>query len=181
MRVLLALILVGLLAGIYWQHRKIAQQEHQITALISSLAASTPPGANLELQERCAKQARAVFVDDGWAKKPYATFSDHFNTRMNRCFVRYEDDAMSNGKPSRQILIFDAFEQKVYGSYLWLNTGQKKYWEVKPFECKITGEGDQETCDSEDAFNELTKQYMADVAVIPPGFEIDSTPKQPKQ
>jgi hypothetical protein len=46
---------------------------------------------------------------------------------LNRCFVQYEDSAISNGHPERQIILFDAFEQKVYGNYLWINNSGKKF------------------------------------------------------
>lgn len=118
-------------------------------------------GANLEFQKKCADQAAAVFKELGWNKKPWAVYSNHYQPTMNKCFVRIENTAIENHAPSTSINVSDAFEGKVYADYFWLNSEGKKYWEVKPFMCKVTLlSGEEKVCQSKEEFDELVKVYM---------------------
>jgi hypothetical protein len=57
--------------------------------------------------------------------------------------------------------VFDAFEGKEYATYIWHIEKNKKYWEVPPFECKVTSiSGGETECHSQAEFDELVKQYM---------------------
>jgi hypothetical protein len=55
----------------------------------------------------------------------------------------------------------DAFEGKVYGSYVWVNTQHKKFWEVDPMECYVVSPtGERKECKSSDEYDSLSSAYL---------------------
>jgi uncharacterized membrane protein (Fun14 family) len=61
----IAVAVLGLYA--YSQHGALRQQQRQLQELTAKLDAA-PKTASLELQEKCAKQAREEFLGLGWGK-----------------------------------------------------------------------------------------------------------------
>ena len=118
---------------------------------------------NFDFQERCAKQAREQFKQLGWDKEPMAGFTNHYNEKMNKCFVLIENtDAKSSpGTIWTNVVLMDAFEGKELGLYSWHTEKDKKYWEVPPFQCEVTlPSGEKKICNSREEFDELIKVYM---------------------
>jgi len=130
---------------------------------IKSLEAR-PKTNTIELQEKCAKQAELVFKQSGWeAKDVIAEFSNHYNSKLNRCFMRVEktDPTIVTKTIFTTKFVFDAFERKSYAEYTWKTEPGKKYWEVAPTECAVTlADGTRKMCRSSDEFDELVKPYM---------------------
>ncbi len=156
---LLLLLCVGLGVLAYRQGAALRQQRQQVQQLNEKLSKT----AELELQEKCAKQAREEFKLYGWDKHEMAVVSNHYNTRLNRCFMQIQDtDAKTvRGTIVTSRTVSDAFEGKIYASYIWSTQKNKKYWEVPPLECKVTLlSGEEKLCHSSDEFDELLKQYM---------------------
>jgi hypothetical protein len=116
-----------------------------------------------DLQERCAKQAREQFKQLGWDKQEVAGFTNHYNEKMNKCFmlIQSTDAKSSPGTIWTNSVLLDAFEGKELGTYSWHTVKDKKYWEVPPFQCEVTlPSGEIKPCNSEVEFNELIKIYM---------------------
>lgn len=153
MKLIIALIaVVGLF--VWWedatQRRRAAMQAQRNCTLF-------------DMRERCAKQARQKFVEDGWEKPPYGAvenyvfYGNHYSETQNRCFMQLEN----NSFPMTTVVISDAFEGKVYGTYQWRADAVKKYWEVPPITCKVTSvAGVERACSSRDEFDQLAKTYM---------------------
>jgi len=140
-------------------------QQKEIQELSVRLQANTMPAVSLELQEKCAKQAREEFKHEGLEGKQMADFSNHYNPKLGKCFVQIGyTDVKKPGGIFVSTTVVDAFEGKVYATYFWHNPGNKKYWEVSPLKCSVTLlSGEEKTCQSEDGpegFNALVKQYM---------------------
>lgn len=118
---------------------------------------------DLELQEQCAKQAREEFKQAGW-DKDWAGFTNHYNEKLNRCFMLVEiTDASKStlGMIWRYKTLTDAFEGKTIGLFVWHTEKGKKYWEVPPFQCELTPPaGERVFCKSEEEFDEFVKTYM---------------------
>ena len=118
---------------------------------------------DVELQEKCAKQARLQLIDGGW-KEPEASETNHFNEKLSKCFILIWSE-MAN-KPSDGSFwinegLYDAFEQKEYGEYIWKSAKTKSYRDVPPLQCDVTlPSGEKRLCHSLDEFQELTKVYM---------------------
>lgn len=125
------------------------------------------PVASLELQEKCAAQARKEYNASGWndnKEHPMAGFTNHYNMTLGKCFMVVEDT--SEAKPRdgtffKNKYVTDAFEGKSYAEYAWKSDKVKKYWEVKPFVCKVTlPSAEDKNCESSDEWEELVKAYM---------------------
>jgi hypothetical protein len=122
---------------------------------------------NLDLQEKCAKQAQAQFKLDGWDKKSGgAFFSNHYNEKLNKCFMMIEnageESSLHDGTFIDTKILLDAFEGKPYAEYIWHSDKGKKYWEVPPQLCHVwLLNGEKKTCNSSDEFDELVGDYMS--------------------
>jgi seryl-tRNA synthetase len=159
---LLLMVCVGLGLLAYWQATALREQRQQVQQLNAKLE-SVSKTATLDLQEKCAKQAREEFHSLGWDKHELADVSNHYNAKLNKCFMQIQDtDAKSvRGTIVTSTTVADAFEGKVYATYIWSTQKNKKYWEVPPLECKVTLlSGEEKICHSSDEFDELVKQYM---------------------
>jgi hypothetical protein len=141
---------------------RIAQLEKQNKELAAKLDAVSKR-TTLELQERCAKQARAEFKGDGNDKTPMTGFVNHYNAKLDKCFMEVTNSS-SSGKsyvPTIYRSVSEAFEGKVYAEYFWRNDEGKKYWEVPPIMCKVTLlDGEERFCKTTEEYEELIKVYM---------------------
>jgi hypothetical protein len=140
---------------------KITQLERENQDLRAKLDSVTR-AKSLALQEKCAKQARDEFKSQGWAKEQLAGYTNHYVAQLNKCFIIIQstDTKTAPGQIITTMSVFDAFEGKQYADYFWETKKGKKYWEVKPFLCKVTlPSGEEKVCTSEQEFTELIRPY----------------------
>lgn len=142
------------------------RQQREIESLKATLATVQQPiVVSLAVQERCAKQARAEFVAEGENKRQLAEYTHHYSAKQNKCFVAIRDTD-TKGTPGTIYVneqIIDAFEGKVYATYLWRTDKAEKFWEVPPAECKVAMiSGAEKQCQSRVEFDMLVRQYMDD-------------------
>ena len=119
--------------------------------------------ANLDLQGKCAKQAGEAFKVQGYEKEQYANYTNHYNAKLNKCFIKIEsmDTKTAKGTFFTNKVVMDAFEGKGYAEYMWMSDKVKKYWDVPPKLCKVTvPSGEEKVCKSSEEFDELLKPYM---------------------
>jgi hypothetical protein len=162
--VLLFLVMaVGVLSFVVWSHEiALKQQQWQLKDVTAKLEAKSK-AANLELQEKCAKQASELFSSEGWAKEQMAGFENHYNEKLNRCFIMVEntDAKTTPGRISNSKFLSDAFERKILANYFWMSDTTKKYREVPPFQCDVTlPSGEKKICHSSDEFDQLVREYL---------------------
>lgn len=136
-----------------------------VPALIAILvgAPALAQQASLDLQERCAKRAESEFHKMSFQKSPEApTFISHYNVKLNRCLIEtFEYDVPWGVEFSNDKFVTDAYEGKLFASYVWRTRTGKKYWEVPPTTCDVTLPSGEETfCKSEEEFDNLVKAYM---------------------
>lgn len=80
-----------------------------------------------ELQERCGKRAEQIFEKDfpADARKGSEGFENHYNVRLNRCFMLEENTIISTdqGKTysTKLLTLIDINDNKIYGSFSPLN------------------------------------------------------------
>jgi hypothetical protein len=133
-------------------------------ATLRSQQISSSGVTSFEIQERCARQAEHQFQALGYSsssQEPLSSFESHYNPNLKVCFMRIRNFSTSSGSPSNTDIVFDAVEGTPYGSYNWINTKGKKYWEVAPWDCEATPPNmEKKTCHSSEEFNLLMKQYM---------------------
>jgi len=160
-RIFLLLVAVAVLGyEIHSQNAAMADQQRQITELHTKLEAKLQT-ASLELQEKCSKQARNEF-EASWKKEPWAMFMNHYNEKMNKCFILIQNTTpQRDGTFLTHKSLYDVFEGKSYGECVWLSDKAKDYWEVAPSICSGTLlSGEKRFCHSLDEFDEIVKLYM---------------------
>jgi hypothetical protein len=112
----------------------------------------------LDLQEKCATQARAEFNAEGWEKYQFATLTNHYNQKLNKCFTEVSSTdtrTAGDGTVHKSVFVIDAFEGKSYGQYSWHSD------KVPPLMCKVTSLfGEEAFCHSEEEFKTAMMQYM---------------------
>lgn len=125
----------------------------------------TPQAATLAQQKMCDEQAAKKFHEErysGFEKKsslPLTSYTSHYDPAVNVCYVRVNS---FGGTPlAVSAVVYDAFGGRVYATYIWINSQNKKYWEVSPTECDIDIPGKPEKkCATDTEFDELTEKYF---------------------
>jgi hypothetical protein len=137
----------------------VYSQQQQLTELRTG-----SQKASLELQDKCAKQARDVFRLKGWTDEQNATFENHYNARMNKCFIAERSLSKSRSSDGTFFIsrnLTDAFENKSYASYGWKSVKGETAAAVAPFVCYVTPpSGEQQKCHSEKEYDELARVYL---------------------
>ncbi len=96
---------------------------------------------SIKLQQTCAAQAKEVFRSEGWEgkeKNSLANFTNHYNQKLHRCFIRVDDMRQERDGIWMNTEIADVFEHKSHGEYMWKSDKVEKYWDVAPFICHVT-------------------------------------------
>lgn len=89
MRIVLAVALVGLtILGweVFSRSATIRRQEQKIHDLTAALADKSKREA-LAQQTECATSANRFLVSRGWKPELGSDYENHFNPRLNKCFV----------------------------------------------------------------------------------------------
>jgi hypothetical protein len=124
-----------------------------------SLKLEATRAGNLDLQQKCAAQARAVFKGDGGAKVLGGDFVNHYHPKANKCFMSIS--SVGSKPPSASRTLVDAFEGKTYADYYWINVEGKRFDEVKPTACSVTRlNGEVVRCHSIEEYEMLVKEFL---------------------
>lgn len=110
-----------------------------------------------DLQERCGKQAEESFRRE-WGEGVVnmksgmmtADYSNHYNKKMNKCFVLLSVSTMHQNNASKSIMLYDINESRTYGQFF-----QSKY-DLPPNMCHVL----DKNCSSEDEWKSLVRSYM---------------------
>jgi hypothetical protein len=161
---ILVLAVLGLAFQLHRQQLTIREQQVRLTELTAKMVvseANAKPNL-LDYQEKCAAQARKAFNDLGYKPNDMAGYENHYNTKLNKCFVFVQNtDATHQPTIWTYKTLFDAYAGKTYAAYSWHTVKDKKYSEVPPFTCKVVlPSGDDKLCESDNEFDELIKTYM---------------------
>lgn len=132
------------------------QQQSHVAELTLKLNDKTTH-ENIELQEKCAKQADATFLQNGYKNDSLDSWQSHYNMKLGKCFMTIDS--------RKGLLVFkslvDAYEHRVYASYMWKADKGKKYWEVPPFDCElITSSADTKICKNQEEYDAYVARYM---------------------
>lgn len=136
------------------------EQRDQIQKLTISLADKSKQ-ENLVLQEKCALQVEKVFRQLGYKVGGMDLYQSHYNAKLNKCFMSLESTSFATGGMFVNKFLFDAYEQREYGQYMWMADKVKKFWEVPPITCELTPSlADKSLCNSEDEYKAFVARYM---------------------
>jgi hypothetical protein len=117
------------------------------------VAYAQPNKVQYELQERCGKRATELFEKDFPPEKVttvVATFENHYNPRMNKCFMVEESTSYfrdDKNKPMsiKILILIDVNDNKVVGNF-------------DPLQCTVQ----EKVCRSEQEWRSLIKPFMQD-------------------
>src|SRR5437762_3175471 len=144
------------------QQQLIDHLQKQLTTVVEEKRSErrTASLEYLEFQSKCAEQARREFNAAGYKPNNMASYLNHYNLKLNKCFMQVE--SYDSSRPKAVIFtnrtVSDAFEGKVYGTYIWRTVEGKKYWEVPPLQCQVVlPSGEEQRCKSDDEFKDLIK------------------------
>jgi hypothetical protein len=85
--IVLLVLAVGVLCSFaYSQNAALQQQQREVKQLQARLD-TIPKTANIELREKCARQAREEFKLYGWDKESMADVVNHYDTKLDKCFM----------------------------------------------------------------------------------------------
>lgn len=119
-----------------------------------------PIKQDYELQERCAKRAEEFF-DRKYGGESHKTdhgslqrfYSNHYNRKLNKCFIEMNLTEIYNGAKGLFIRIMDVNENISYASF-----AQFKSEEIKDGDCVVYGK----SCHSKEEWDLLIATYMED-------------------
>jgi len=158
----LSFAVIGLGVMLIFQERTIQAQAVHLNNLTASVSTEAQE-ASLDLQAKCAKQAKDAFDISGAGQNgDMASYTDHYNSALNKCFVFVQDtDYKTNPKGvSDSETLYDAFELQVYGSYFALTYYDDSKPPAMPI-CTFTApDGKQTFCHSRQDFRNGVEYYM---------------------
>lgn len=143
------------------QSAAIATYETRLAAVSAEVASKK--SASLDLQAQCSEQARKAFNLSGFKESEGTVFRNHYNARLNHCFIETQHPLVQRGVVWTFRDVYDAFEGHPVATYIWHTEEGKKYWEVKPKMCEVQfPAGEKQPCQSEEEFSKLIAVYMTD-------------------
>jgi hypothetical protein len=141
---------------------------HQEPVQAAQPPAVEPRSATLAQQKMCADQATKAFKESDFSHKDKtavepAEYVSHYDAKAGVCYVaiRGIDTYDKNQTFTHHTVVFDAFEGRVFASYVWRSDKAKKFWEVSPIECSVTPRGkDAINCKDGTEFNQLIDELF---------------------
>ncbi|HKW02284.1 MAG TPA: hypothetical protein VJN96_20850 [Vicinamibacterales bacterium] len=116
---------------------------------------------NLDVQAKCAKDAREFFNKD-WAtgrddKTQLLDFSNHYNESMNRCFILINYNfLMGSSGWSQTASLYDVYDHLQVGDFAALNIYRNGADQTTVNRCSVAGI----QCTSGAEFNERIRPFM---------------------
>ena len=94
----------------------------------------TPVAASLAQQKMGDEQAAKKFRENGHGA--FDSYTSHYDPTVNLCYVRVNSTSAEKF-PIVGDVVYDAFSGRIYANYMWINSQNKKAWEVSPSTCEI--------------------------------------------
>jgi hypothetical protein len=163
--IFLLVVAVGAL-GIfaYYQQASLREQRRLVQELTARLEPASKT-ANIDLQQKCARQAREAFSHDYLGSlepnDPFTNFENHYNGQLGKCFILITKTIINprDNTESKSGMLSDAFEGKDYASYFSTYYGSSRGTVLSL--CSVTlPSGEKRACHSSDEFDDLIKGYM---------------------
>jgi outer membrane murein-binding lipoprotein Lpp len=152
------LICTLLLAGC--NNDRVAKLENQ-TAELQQQVASLQKSGQLDLQAKCAKDAKAWF-DDHWGRPDKDTilldYTNHYNVKKNQCFVTVEYHFNTGGFGwTNSISLYDVYENQKYGEVMENHNLVDGKETLRQDMCQVGGT----KCTSLSQYNSLSAEFMS--------------------
>lgn len=168
MKIIVAALACGIFAigvFVFRQNAMLKSQAAQIFAINAELSEQRklPKAQPLDLQIKCAEQARVAFLQAGYKQPDIADYQSHYNAKLGRCIIETQNTSSQGKELFTFRNVYDAVERRDFGTYVWRADPVRKYWEVAPFQCEVdAADGEKQLCHSEEEFSKLVQTYLTD-------------------
>lgn len=136
-----------------------ASCDKQATPALDSRNAVEPPTATLSEQKMCAEQADKSFKDSSLSNDKSSlgnTYTNHYDAGAKVCYMETTSRHFVNNKFEYGHAIYDAFEGRVYGSFISMSDKPEDL-----MECYVIPRGQSKIlCHSSDEFDSLALRYF---------------------
>jgi len=164
-----SITVIFLLVTIWHDQTKLDHMAVEIESLKTKQAgvprpiSLAPAKADLDMQTKCAAQAK-VFFNQWLRENPQYrepdvsnTFSDHYDPATSGCYVEIVESGKRVGSEfSVSKYVSDAYESSALADYFWVSRTGHSDWEVKPVICNVKGhDGKDNHCESDDDFKQM--------------------------
>jgi hypothetical protein len=114
-----------------------------------------------ELKERCGKTCAQRFKEEYGKEGIYSdkdskglrSYNSHYNAKLDKCFILIEDTSYPP-VVSRQKLLLDIIENKIYGEFYAFSVDKKGLYDIT--QCQVQ----RKPCKSEQEWDSLIKPFM---------------------
>ena len=158
MKTIIFFLVVAVMTGVLvWQYHTqyLALEEHKLQMQEASVSQS------LVAQQRCTEQAHDRFRRLGWENGKSAKFRNHYNAKLDKCFVLIENSTTSLDIAWDHATLSDAGDGTILGNYAWRSISGEKPSDVAPYTCDVTLPSSEKTaCKSDAEFKSLINVYM---------------------
>lgn len=135
-------------------------------ASLKAALAKRDAASDLDLQEKCSKASKNWFRENFPADKDTVLLDEtnHFNKKMNKCFVlvEYHFNAGYGGSWYNDITLWDVFENSKYAAFTEDHINYPLASKLDPVDrismCDVAGT----KCKALAEFNNMTRSYMND-------------------
>jgi hypothetical protein len=160
---MLAILLVG--CDLPERVSRLEKQSQDLQAEVAKVRATS----DYDLQAKCSKDAR-VWFNENWSRDKDTVlldYSNHYNKKLNRCFISVEYHYDSNlGGPNASLWVNDITMWDVYENNKFGNFDENHFIYFKPairpednvVRCEVYGQ----KCKTVDEFNNLVRPYMSE-------------------
>lgn len=173
MAFVLAAMTIGLAILAVFQFYSISDLHRQNEKLKAALDSNTAKEI-ADARVACSARSAAVFAGMGYTDKgdggktgaDSQTYTNHYNPVLKRCIMEVTVTTIMTGMgtatESIARNIFDADERTDFGTYVWISSPTKKYYEQPPFECSMSPPGKSTaTCRSHDEWERYVHSLMS--------------------
>ena len=146
---------------LYLQTAALREQRSQVQNLNTKLD-SLSTAADFDLQAKCANQALDIWKTGGWDRKKLATYSNHYNEKLKKCFMRIDATTEESGADVTFETVMDAFESRLRLCRIHLEgIMDHKTGDTASMRCSaVLPSGEAIKCTSPEEFDALVKQYV---------------------
>ena len=145
--------LLAIVAVLAW----LLSAEMATSRQLSSQLVDKTARENLDLQEKCALQAKKVSEEPyNKAKDDLGAYKSHYNPILRKCFVIFKNGPFIES-------LMDAYEQRDYATYMWYasDTNDKSNPLNEPKICNlIPSASDERNCKSYEEYKAFVATYM---------------------
>jgi hypothetical protein len=114
---------------------------------------------NFDLENKCSHEAQTVYLQLGYKNGGLDYFQSHYNSKLNKCLMVISSTDPKTLSVSKNL--FDAYEQKSFGTYFWMADKFKKNLEVAPKVCTLyPDQPNHSSCKSESEFTDFANGLM---------------------